>query len=65
MGGEPISEGHREVSKGEWLFPKIRTSVLSVLSWRQLFFIHEAMFLMQLRKLVLVVLVLSVRERMS
>ena len=49
VGGGPsseghIEEGHQEASHGEWLLPKIRTSVLSVLSWRQ-FFIQAATLL--------------------
>lgn len=65
MGGGPSSEGPQEACQVEWLFPKIRTSVLSVFRRRQLFFIQAATFLMKLVKFALVVLVELVRERMS
>lgn len=62
---DPRLNGHQEAFHVLLLLLKVSTSVLSVFKCRQLFFTQLAMFVMHLRKLVLVVIGSSVSEKMS
>lgn len=66
FGVGPTSGGHHLLFQRASLpFPKKSTSILSVLSFRQLLFIQTATSFKHLRNLSLVVVMSLVRERMS
>lgn len=65
VGGVPRSVGHQESSQVEQVEPRMRTSVFSEFSLRQLFFIQVATAFILLWKLLLAIVGSLVRERIS